>query len=112
MIVLHGLQHKAIGVGDGVVVIKREKTLFAAERRKVIPILQITAVKIKSPGAITNGYIQIQLAGQTTADASNTVTGGTMDAANDENAVIFTAEYLPKAERVQAEINRQLAEQK
>ena len=35
-----------------------------------------------------------------------------MDAANDENAVIFTAEYLPKAERVQAEINRQLAEQK
>ena len=112
MIVLHGLQHKAIGVGDGGVVIKREKTLFVAERRKVIPISQITAVKLKSPGAITNGYIQIQLAGQTTADASNTVTGGTMDAANDENAVIFTAEYLPKAERVQAEINRQLAEQK
>ena len=52
MIVLHGLQHKAIGVGDGVVVIKREKTLFVAERRKVIPISQITAVKMKSPGAI------------------------------------------------------------
>lgn len=41
MIVLHGVQHKAIGVGDGIVVIKHEKTLFSSERRKVIPISQI-----------------------------------------------------------------------
>ena len=78
MIVLHGLQHKAIGVGDGIVVIKREKSLFAAERRKVIPIAQIAAVEIKKPGAMINGYIQVQLAGQTSGNAAGTITGGAM----------------------------------
>lgn len=112
MIVLHGLQHKAIGVGDGIVVIKREKTLFTAERRKVIPIANIAAVELKKPGAITNGYIQIQIAGQSSKDSSRSLTGGAIDAANDENSVLFTSEYLPKAERIQEEINRQISEQK
>lgn len=112
MIVLHGLQHKAIGVGDGIVVIKKEKTLLSAERRKVIPISQIVSVELKKPGAVINGYIQIQLAGQISRDSSGTITGGAADAANDENAVLFTSEYLPKAQRIQDEIYRQMAAQK
>ena len=109
MIVLHGVQHKAIGVGDGIVVIKHEKTLFSSERRKVIPISQIAAVELKKPGTFINGCIQIQLAGQVSKDASGTLTGGAVDAANDENSVLFTSEYLPKAQRIQEEIYRQLA---
>ena len=112
MIVMHGLQHKAIGVGDGIVVIKREKSLFTAERRKVIPIASISAVELKKPGAIINGYIQIQIAGQMSKDSSTSLTGGAIDAANDENSVLFTSEFLPKAERIQEEIYRQMSEHK
>ena len=109
MIVLHGLQHKAIGVGDGIVVIKREKSLFAAERRKVIPIAQIAAVEIKKPGAMINGYIQVQLAGQTSGNAAGTITGGAMEAAQDETSVLLTRDGIDKAEKIQAEIYRQMA---
>ena len=51
----------------------------------------------------------MQLAGQTSGNAAGTITGGAMEAAQDENSVMFTRDGIDKAEKIQAEIYRQMA---
>jgi len=55
---------------------------------KRIPITSITAVQIKPAGAMVNGYIQFTLPGGNEKKAG--FGKQTMDAAGDENSVIFT----------------------
>lgn len=87
---IKGLQHKTMLAKDGKVKIIREGTLFAAKREKVIPASNIAGVEVKKPGALISGYIQIQIAGMSSGSSSFTYTGGTYDAVQDENAVVFT----------------------
>lgn len=86
---LDGVQNKSIIVDGGVVKIIKAKTLLSAAREKVIPISNISGVEVKKPGAMVRGYIQIQVAGQTSGNASYTLTGGAYDAAQDENSVLL-----------------------
>ena len=83
---------KSIIVDGGTVKIIRKGTIFAAEREKSIPINNITGVEVKKPGPFVNGFIQIQTAGQMSPKSNFRLSGGTYDAVNDENSVVFTGE--------------------
>lgn len=56
--------------------------------QKSIPVASIGGVQIKPATALVNGFIQFSVAGEITRSAGGT--GRMMDAAKDENAVIFT----------------------
>lgn len=56
---------------------------------KSIPLKNITAVQLKKPG-FNNGYIQFGLLG------GNESKGGILDAAQDENTIMFTRKYYPE----------------
>lgn len=113
-IILHGRQNKVIGVKEGYVVIKKESGIFSSERRKEIPISQITGVEVKKPGAVFAGYIQIQTAGQISSNSSYTFSGGAYDAARDENAVVFDPDdaFYQRALEIKDEIIRQINQHK
>lgn len=53
---------------------------------KTILIKNITSVQYKKPGILTNGYIQLSIAG------GNESKTGLLDATKDENTVIFTTQ--------------------
>ena len=85
-LVLHGGHGKSLFVAQGSIRIVQEH--LAERRDKAILIRHISAVEVKKPGAF-DGYIQFSFAGGTPHDASGTFTGGTFDAARDENSVTF-----------------------
>lgn len=92
MIELKGHQNKSVVVeGDTVRIIKGSR-LFASARDKALPIRNIASVEVKKPGALWHGFIQFAIAGGKAKDSSFTWTGGSYDAASDENSVIFTDE--------------------
>lgn len=92
VLVIHGQQNKTIKVKDGKVKIIKGASLFNSPREKVIPAANITGVEVKKPGSWINGFIQIQTAGQISANSEGTYTGGTRDAIFDENSVVFAGE--------------------
>ena len=55
---------------------------------KVLNLRSIGAVQIKPPSALTNGWIQFSVSGESSRQSIGF--GRSQDAANDENAVIFT----------------------
>lgn len=69
---------------------------------KRIPVSQITAVQWKQPGAIMNGFIEFSLAGGN--ESKSTFGHQTVDAANNENAVIVTKKEAKDFEPLRAEI--------
>ena len=85
-----GVQNKEISVDGSTVKITKGKSLINASREKIIPIASISGVEVKKPGAMVRGYIQIQTAGQNSGNSTYTLTGGAFDAAQDENAVLFS----------------------
>lgn len=91
-ITIAGASRKYITLKEQNIVIGRTKSLIAAAREKTIPIKQITGVEVKKPGALVNGFIQIQTAGQVSGNSSYKFTGGTFDAVQDENSVVFSGE--------------------
>lgn len=92
VLVIHGQQNKTIKVKDGKVKIIKGASLFNSPREKVIPATNISGVEVKKPGAWFNGFIQIQIAGQMSANSQRTYTGGVNDALADENSVVFAGE--------------------
>lgn len=75
---------------------------------KMIPVRQIAGVQMKPSGALTNGFLQLTVPGEiSTTKASKG--SRTMDAANDENAVIFTKKQQPEFEALRDAILDALA---
>lgn len=70
------------------VIIKRQGLLAKGSHgykgNKEIPMKNITAIQFKSPGSLTNGYIQFSILGGLESK------GGIFDATSDENSVMFT----------------------
>ncbi|MGV0921851.1 NINE protein [Empedobacter falsenii] len=70
------------------VIIKRQGLLAKSghgyKGNKEIPMKNITAIQFKSPGSLTNGYIQFSILGGLESK------GGIFDATTDENSVMFT----------------------
>ena len=74
---------------------------------KRIPVGQLSAVQIKPPDGLTNGFIQFSLAG---GRESNKMKGGrTMAAAEDENSVIFTKKQEPAFLRLRDAVEQAIA---
>lgn len=88
-IVLEGRQGKSVVVDGCNVKINKKGWLLATQREKVLPIKNITSVEVKKPGPIIAGFIQFSIAGGAARDSSYKVTGGTLDAVQDENSVVF-----------------------
>lgn len=86
-LVLHGGQGKSLFVSRDSIRIVQERQ---AERHdRGIPIRNIASVEVKKPGAF-DGFIQFSIAGGKPHDSAFTFTGGTFDAARDENSVTFS----------------------
>jgi len=79
---------------------------FSAARTKIVNFSDITSVEIKDPGSIVAGYIQFSISGQISPNTRMSLTGGTFDAVQDENSVVFTgAGNLETAKMFQGKIN-------
>ena len=84
-------------LGETTLTISRKGTGFLTAMNlglqgdKVIPLSQITAVELRPPGALTNGYIRLSINGRDPM-------GGLMEAVKDENAVILASHALPAFE--------------
>jgi hypothetical protein len=89
-IFLVGKQGKTLYVFDDVIRIEKNAWLLAKKREKSIPIRNITSVEVKEPGPVVVGFIQLSIGGGKSRDSSFTWTGGAVDAASDENSVLFT----------------------
>jgi hypothetical protein len=66
--------------------IHKRKGFLQAETDKTIPIGKVSSIQLKKPG-LAAGYIQFSVIGD--HSISNMVSGSTMQAATDENAVLF-----------------------
>jgi hypothetical protein len=87
-LILCGLQGKTMSVSGDVIRIEK-KGMLSAKREKTFPMRNISSVEIKEPGSVLSGYIQLSIAGGAARNSSLTLTGGTFDAAGDENSVVF-----------------------
>jgi hypothetical protein len=65
---------------------------------KRIPVASVTAVQWKPAGVVVNGYIQFSLGGGSERRAQ--LGRQTVDAASDENSVVFTKKQQPAFEQV------------
>lgn len=74
---------------------------------KNIPITAISAVQWK-PAGLTNGFIQLSIGG---ADRQAAKGGRTMNAAKDENSVVFTKKQQPQFEVLRAALEQAIAGQ-
>lgn len=73
---------------------------------KKIPLTAISAVQWK-PAGMTNGFIQLSIGG---ADRQAAKGGRTMNAAKDENSVVFTRKQQPAFEALRAALEQAIAE--
>lgn len=74
---------------------------------KNIPITAISAVQWK-PAGMTNGFLQLSIGG---ADRQAAKGGRTMNAAKDENSVVFTKKQQPQFEALRAALEQAIASQ-
>ncbi|MFE9906424.1 DUF4429 domain-containing protein [Streptomyces achromogenes] len=75
---------------------------------KRLHIASISSVQWKPPGALTNGFIQLSLGG---ADRQALKGSRTMDAAKDENSVVFTKKQQPEFQALRAALEQAIATQ-
>lgn len=87
---LSGVNSKTVIVSGNTVRIVKGG-LFGG-REKSIPISQINAVEVKKPGLMFKGYIQFCLSSGKHLNSSFSLSGGTIDAVNDENSVVFSGD--------------------
>jgi hypothetical protein len=71
---------------------------------KRIPLRQITAVQFKPAGAMVNGFVQFSLGGG--AERRSAFGRQSLDAASDENSVMFTKKQQPQFEQLRAAIEQ------
>lgn len=64
--------------------------------QKTIPAASVGGVQIKPATMLVNGFIQFSINGEVTRSSGGV--GRLQDAANDENAVIFTKKHAPEFE--------------
>lgn len=76
--------------------------------QKVIPLRQVTAVEMKPVGFLTTGYIQFTIPGE--LSKSKGKGARTMNAARDENSVIFLKNQEPEFETLRQSIQTALAD--
>lgn len=97
--------HKSLEVYEDHVVIKQksiiDKLANGFKGDKSIYIEDITAIQIKPPGLLTNGYIQFSLPG------GNEQTGGMKQATQDENSVFYAKEKHDLVMKIKSTIERQ-----
>lgn len=85
---LEGKQGKTVIVaGDSIRI--QNKGMLTGMREKTLPIRNITSVEVKKPGGFA-GFLQFSVAGGAARDSSYMVSGGAIDAAKDENSILFT----------------------
>ncbi|MDQ0809867.1 hypothetical protein QFZ63_001581 [Streptomyces sp. B3I7] len=72
---------------------------------KKIPVGAISAVQWK-PAGLTNGFLQLSIGG---ADRQAAKGGRTMNAAKDENSVVFTKKQQPAFEALRAALEQAIA---
>lgn len=89
MVELKGRQGKSVVLEENSVKIVKKGGVFSAKREKNFPIRNISAVEVKKPGMAFAGYIQFSIGGSQQLNSSYKVTGGTFDAVQDENSVVF-----------------------
>lgn len=87
---------------DGAVVITRKLFFGRSKGAKSIVVNSISAVQFK-PCGLTAGYLQLAFSG------SKESKGGLMDAASDENTIMFYKKAQPQFEALRDEIERQRA---
>lgn len=75
---------------------------FGNRGSKSVPIASIGAVQVKPPSTLVNGFIQFSVAGEVTRSSGGV--GRMSDAANDENAVIFTKKQGEQFELLRAAV--------
>lgn len=88
---IKGRQNKTICVDGGSIKITRKTGLLASKREKSLLIRNITSIDVKKPGFAFAGYIHLDVAGGNTFNNSFKVSGGTVDAAQDENSIMFSS---------------------
>src|SRR4051794_35117774 len=78
---------------DDYLEIERAGGLSSVHRKgsKRIPLRAISAVQLKPPGVMTAGFIQFTISG---GKEGNATSGVTMEAAGDENSVLFVKKEL------------------
>ena len=86
-LMLIGKQGKTLNVSGDVIRIEK-RGMLTGTREKTILIRNITSVEVKKPGGFV-GFIQFSIAGGKSRDSSYTLSGGAIDAVNDENSVVF-----------------------
>ena len=86
-LMLQGKDGKTLFVDGDVIRIKKQG-LIAGKSEKTIPIRHITSVKVKKQGLFA-GFIQFSIIGGKARDTSHKISGGTFDAVQDENAIMF-----------------------
>lgn len=69
---------------------------FGNKGQKVVPVRSVGSIQIRPATMLVNGFIQLSVAGEISRTAGGR--GRLQDAANDENAVIFTKKQTPDFE--------------
>lgn len=82
-------------------------TVGKGEKR--LHISNITAVQWKPAGRLVNGFIQFTVPGGN--EQRSAMGKQTVDAASDENSVVFTRRQMPEFERLRAAIDEAIAHQ-
>lgn len=80
--------------------------IHGSKGEKDIFIRDITAIQLKRPGMLTNGYIQFVFSG------SKENKDGIFDAASDENSMIFTKKQMKDVEAFKEAVESKLFETK
>lgn len=75
---------------------RAKTTIGGGEKR--LPIQSITAVQFKPAGMMTNGYVEFTIAGG--VEMRSRAGSATVNAATNENAVLFTRKQQPDFERL------------
>ena len=92
MLELRGLQGKTVSVDGATIRMVKAAWGLASQREKSLPIRNISSVEVKMPGAVMSGFIQFSIAGGAARNSSLTLSGGSFDAAQDENSVVFVGQ--------------------
>jgi hypothetical protein len=82
--------------------------LTQAKNDKVIPLRQISAVQLKPAGMLTNGFIEFSIGGG--SERGSAAGSATVNAASNENAVLFTKKQAAEFAALRDAVNQALAD--
>jgi hypothetical protein len=89
-IVLEGRQGKSAIVKDNILIIVKKGKIFTAQREMILPIKDITSVRVMKPEKLLAGFIQFSTIARRQEDTELLwYLTGVFDAVKDENSVVF-----------------------